>query len=95
MPLTQRNLGTGLWKGQSVRVGCTRERCLPERFQIIVNTHPEYGETPKCETNGNVVHDGHVQVSAASAKVAFIVGTGSFHDQTCERKERLDLHVFW
>lgn len=60
-----------------------------------MNTHPEYGKTPKCETYGNVVHNGHVQVSAASAKVAFVVGTGSFHDQTRKRKERLDLHVLW
>lgn len=70
------------------------ERCLPERLQVLVNIHPEYGEAPECETNGNIVHDGEVQVSASSAKVAFVVGTGSFHDQTRKREKRLDLHVF-
>lgn len=70
------------------------ETCLPERLQVLVNTHPEYREAPESETYRYVVHDGHVQVSASSAKVAFVVGTGSFHDQTRKREKRLDLHVF-
>lgn len=57
-------------------------------------THPEYGETPKCKTYGDVVHDGHVQVSTPSAKVTFVVCTGNFHDETRECKEGFDLHVF-
>lgn len=70
------------------------ERCLPERFQVFVNTHPEYGEAPKCKTDRNVVHEGDVQVSTSSAKVALVVGTGGFHDQTRKRKKRLDLDIF-
>lgn len=42
MPLTQRNLGTGLWRRKSLRVGvCKGETYLPERFQVLMNTHPE------------------------------------------------------
>lgn len=59
-----------------------------------MHTHPEHGKAPKCNTYGNVVHDGHVQIPTASAKVAFVVCTGNFHDQTRERKEWLDLDVF-
>ena len=94
MPLTQRNLGTGLGGVNHACQSVQTERRLPERFQVLVNTHPEYGETPECETYRNVVHDGHIQVSTASAKVAFVVGTSSFHNQTRERKKRLDLDIF-
>lgn len=73
----------------------TRETDLPKGFQVLVDTHPEYGKTPQRETDRNVVYDGDVQVAASSAKVAFVVGTSSFHDQTGKCKERLDLDIFY
>lgn len=67
----------------------------PERFQVLVNAHPEYGETPQCETDRDIVHDGNIQVSTSSAKVALVISAGSFHDQTGKREKRLDLDIFY
>ena len=75
MPLTQRNLGMGLFNASQLPDSCLcawRGR-VPEWFQIIVDAHPEYRETIECQAYTEVVDDADIEVSRVRAQVALVV----------------------
>ena len=75
MPLTQRNLGMGLFtESQLFGSGLRKRRGrVPEWLQIVIDTHPEYRETIECQAYTEVVDDADIEVSRVRAQVALVV----------------------
>ncbi len=72
----------------------SRTSDVPERFQIVINAHPEYSKAVKRHTYTEVVHYANIEVARIRAKVSLVVFADQLEDDGNDGQYGLNLDIF-